>query len=358
MRPIHLPALTLQVLSLSLACLAAAAQTVADKPAELPKDPQAVFAAAAPFYDYSSPALKPFHLKATYQLYENGQPAEQGTFEYWFASPQLYRRSWTRADVAQTYWHLADGKHVSAVSGRLNFFERKLPEALFSPLPTAAELDPSKVRLDAEKLPTKVAKIPCFMVVPQMHIFGSTQNVPLGLFPTYCFDLNSPVLLASYSFGTVETHFSKVGIMQGHYIARSILLFESGRKVLEATVDSVTGLAPTDPALVPPESAERLDLEKVDVSGGVAQGMLLKKQIPAYPQDAKDAHVSGTVVLQAIIGTDGGIHDLRIVSAPWPSLAASSLFAVSHWEYRPYLLKGEPVEVETTINVVFSLDPR
>jgi hypothetical protein len=149
-------------------------------------------AAAAPFYDYSSPTLKPFHLKATYQLYENGQPAEQGTFEYWFASPQLYRRSWTRAGVAQTYWHLADGKYVSAVSGRLNFFERKLPEALFSPLPTAAELDPSKVRLDAEKLPTKVARIPCFMVVPQMHIFGSTQNVPLGLFPTYCFDPDSP----------------------------------------------------------------------------------------------------------------------------------------------------------------------
>jgi len=84
MLPIHLPALTLQVVSLSLACLASAAQTVADKPSELTKDPQAVFAAAAPFYDYSSPTLKPFHLKATYQLYENGQPAEQGTFEYWF----------------------------------------------------------------------------------------------------------------------------------------------------------------------------------------------------------------------------------------------------------------------------------
>jgi hypothetical protein len=50
----------------------------------LPKDPRAVFAAAAPFYNFSDPALKPWHLKATYQLYdEKGKPAEEGTFEYW-----------------------------------------------------------------------------------------------------------------------------------------------------------------------------------------------------------------------------------------------------------------------------------
>jgi protein TonB len=83
--------------------------------------------------------------------------------------------------------------------------------------------------------------------------------------------------------------------------------------------------------------------------------MLVKKQVPIYPQDAKDAHVSGTVVLQATIGSDGRIHDLRVVSAPWPSLAASSLWAVLHWEYKPYMLNGEPVEVQTTVNVIYTL---
>ena len=85
--------------------------------------------------------------------------------------------------------------------------------------------------------------------------------------------------------------------------------------------------------------------------------MLVKKEIPIYPHDAKDARVSGKVVLNAIIGTDGRIHDLRVVEAPWPSLAASSLFAVSRWQYKPYLLNGEPVEVETTVNVIYSLSP-
>jgi protein TonB len=93
----------------------------------------------------------------------------------------------------------------------------------------------------------------------------------------------------------------------------------------------------------------------VNLAAGVAVGLLVKKEAPVYPQDAKDAHISGTVVLQATIGLDGGIHDLHVVSTPWPSLAASALWSVSHWEYRPYLLDGEPVEVETTINVIYTL---
>jgi protein TonB len=162
---------------------------------------------------------------------------------------------------------------------------------------------------------------------------------------------------------TVYDHIAKV---QGRYLPQKINFFEGPRKILTATVDNVNGIAVDDPAFEPPSEAtvraprppsEVLvqDIKKVAISGAVAQGFLLKKEVPVYPQDAKDARVQGTVVLQATIGTDGGIHDLKVISGPWPSLIASSLWSVSHWEYRPYLLNGEPVEVETTINVVFSL---
>ena len=91
------------------------------------------------------------------------------------------------------------------------------------------------------------------------------------------------------------------------------------------------------------------------VPEAVTVGTLIEKRLPIYPQDAKDARVSGRVVLKAVIGRDGRVHDLKVVEAPWPSLAASALWAVSHWEYKPYLLNGEPVEVETTVTVIFSL---
>jgi hypothetical protein len=66
------------------------AQTAANAGPGLPQDPREIFAAAAPFYDFNSPDLKPWHLKATYQLYdEKGKPGEQGTYEYWWASRQV-----------------------------------------------------------------------------------------------------------------------------------------------------------------------------------------------------------------------------------------------------------------------------
>jgi protein TonB len=94
--------------------------------------------------------------------------------------------------------------------------------------------------------------------------------------------------------------------------------------------------------------------KKVNISGGVAAGMLLQKTIPVYPPIAKAARVSGTVVLQATISKTGTIENLRVISGP-QMLQQSALDAVRSWRYRPYLLNNEPVEVETTVNVVFTL---
>jgi TonB family protein len=332
-------------------------QTESNAAQGLPSDPRELLAAAAPFYDFSDAGLKPWHFKASYQLYdEQGNPSEPGTYEYWWASPQVHRSTWTRGNSTHTDWHTADGKHAYQATGeRLNFFEYKLQTAFLSPLPKADDLDSTKVRLDRQNVQVGSAKLPCIMVVPLMPQHGQVQTVPLGLFPTYCFDTKTPVLRISYSWGTVTTEFNQIVKLQGKYMAKEILLFEGKRKILSATVDSIAGLPAADPAMIPGPDVTVSDSKKVDISGGVAQGMLLKKIVPVYPQDAKDARVSGTVLLQATIGMDGGIHDLRVLSAPWPSLAASALWSVSHWEYKPYLMNGEPVEVKTTINVVFSL---
>jgi TonB family protein len=141
--------------------------------------------------------------------------------------------------------------------------------------------------------------------------------------------------------------------LQNRYLACEIAISDGNRKVLSAQVDTITLLDPADPALTPPADATEVKLDKAQqISALVMSSMLLKQQAPIYPQDAKNAHASGTVVLRAIIGTDGSVHDLRVVSAPYPSLAASALRAVSHWEYKPYLVDGAPVDVETTVNVI------
>ena len=93
---------------------------------------------------------------------------------------------------------------------------------------------------------------------------------------------------------------------------------------------------------------------RISISAGVAVGLLVSKAPIVYPIDAKKAGVSGTVVLSAIIGRDGTVEDLQVVSGP-EMLQQAALYSVKQWRYRPYLLNGDPVEVRTTINIIFTL---
>jgi protein TonB len=94
--------------------------------------------------------------------------------------------------------------------------------------------------------------------------------------------------------------------------------------------------------------------QRVRVSTGVATGLLIKKVTPNYPQLAKQARIQGSVVLQAEISKDGTIQNLQLISGH-PMLAPAAIEAVKQWRYKPYLLNGEPVAVDTQVVVNFSL---
>ena len=94
--------------------------------------------------------------------------------------------------------------------------------------------------------------------------------------------------------------------------------------------------------------------QRVRVSQGVSQGLLIHQVKPMYPPLARQARIQGTVVLQALISKDGTITNLHVVSGH-PMLAPAAVDAVKQWRYKPYFLNGEPVEVETQITVNFTL---
>jgi len=94
--------------------------------------------------------------------------------------------------------------------------------------------------------------------------------------------------------------------------------------------------------------------QRVRVSSGVQSGLLVRKVPPTYPPLARQARIQGTVVLQAQISKTGDIENLQLVSGH-PMLAPAAIEAVKQWKYKPYLLNGEPVEVETTVQVNFTL---
>jgi|SwirhisoilCB2_FD_contig_81_4392054_length_1293_multi_3_in_0_out_0_1 protein TonB len=101
-------------------------------------------------------------------------------------------------------------------------------------------------------------------------------------------------------------------------------------------------------------AAPKIEVKRLRVSQGVQASKLISQPKPNYPPIAKQARVQGQVVLQAVISKNGTIENLKVVSGH-PMLTQAALDAVRNWRYQPTVLNGEPVEVETTINVNFSL---
>ena len=93
---------------------------------------------------------------------------------------------------------------------------------------------------------------------------------------------------------------------------------------------------------------------RVRVSESILQGLMIRKVAPDYPPLAKQAKIQGIVVLKVRISKSGDVGNIQLVSGH-SMLAPAAIEAVKRWKYMPYLLNAEPVEVETTVNVIFSL---
>jgi protein TonB len=129
--------------------------------------------------------------------------------------------------------------------------------------------------------------------------------------------------------------------------------------IADAPAPSMTGIAPADSGALPnlldsPSKAPTPVLQSVTVSQGVSQGLLVKKVQPTYPANALRLRREGAVQLKATISKDGNISAVKVLSGE-PLLAHAAVDAVKQWKYKPYLLNGSPVDIQTEITVNFKL---
>lgn len=311
------------------------------------------FAAAAPFYDFSSPELKPWHLKARYQLYDlQGNPMDQGVWEYWWESPKVHQSSWSRAGAGHTEWSTAEGA-LYRLGSPLRYFEKEMERTLISPFPSRSALEPDWMRLDL-KVPADKPELACVGRTPQRVVHGKRQAAGEAIY--YCLDPATLELRVEYD-GQLTKEFSQLVKIQGRYLARQVVVTVGKQKLFTASIDTVEALNPTATMFSPPVDAtlKQKPLNPHEGSQVVTTGFLIKKTKPVYPSASKRAKEQGVVTVVAVIGTDGKIHDLEVLASPSSKLAESAADAVSKWEYKPYLLNGEPVEVNTLVQVVYNL---
>jgi periplasmic protein TonB len=125
--------------------------------------------------------------------------------------------------------------------------------------------------------------------------------------------------------------------------------------VLGGIIGSVPSAAPPPPPPPPVKKEEKPAAPKrITIGGNVQQAKLVRQPKPVYPPLAKQARISGVVHLAAVISANGTIQDLKVISGH-PLLIPAALDAVKQWVYQPTLLNGEPVEVQTQIDVNFTL---
>ncbi len=135
---------------------------------------------------------------------------------------------------------------------------------------------------------------------------------------------------------------------------------QSKAATADAPAPSLIGMAAPDASVPPPNfiasngSAIKPVLQSLTISQGVSQGLLIKKVSPSYPPTALRMRTEGSVQLLATISKDGNITHIKVISGD-SQLAKAAADAVKQWKYKPYLLNGEPLEIQTQVTVNFKL---
>jgi TonB family protein len=136
-------------------------------------------------------------------------------------------------------------------------------------------------------------------------------------------------------------------IFRGYYIGETLVAASPGE--LEQAADSLQHIAFRED-----EQNPNCVMQRVGIPQEVSTGLLIKKVPAPYPQLAQLARIQGRVLLNVVIGKDGYVHNISLI-AGHPMLAPAAINAVKQSEYKPYLVNGQPVEIETQVVVIFDL---
>jgi TonB family protein len=347
------------VLLLAIPTLAQTPPPAAPQP--LPTDPAALLQLASQLNGLHDSSLKPWHILASWQTFDiEKQVTDQGTFEKWWAGDKKIKINYKSAGVDRTVYTTDTGRFVVRQSDKVPNGAVAASGFVTQPVPDARIWSAKTVKLESEHLKQGETNLTCILqesLGPGGEVITTVD--PQGdrhpLATRFCFADELPAL-RTRTTSTDKTSLNSLVQFQGQYLAKKISYVNAMGQTTEMSVDLVEILDPVVDALfVPPSDAQPLAFPtKVAVSSGVMAGNRIGGDAPEYPPEARASHVQGTVVLQGTISTEGKITDLRVISGP-ALLVQSALQAVRTWRYRPYMLEGTPVAVETQMNVVYSL---
>ena len=295
--------------------------------------------------------VKPWHMKLAVQLFDaKGTLQDQGLIEEWWNSPTQDRRDYKTKAYAATEIRLGDKLYRTKGAGTPPYDLQLLHEQAVDPL--LRDNTTPKTKPELRKTSFGKVTLDCIMMSQPLNQVG---EIPLGLFPTYCFDAGQDVLRATFDFGNEVVVRNSIANFQGKFVARHVDVMSHGTKAAASDVLLLETEDAPSSSFQPSGDLEEQHTQVANVAPAVVAGMVLSKVDPVYPNEAKHKGIDGRVLLHAVIGANGHIHSLEVISSPDPSLAMAAIAAVRQWVYRPYMLLGVPTEVDTTITVTYTM---
>jgi TonB family protein len=289
----------------------------------------------------------PWHLRMSFDLYDlEGKKKESGTAEEWWVSPKSHRLVITSPSFNET---IPSAKNEPTTINREAYLVHNLLDQVAHPIPHFG--GPTNLKVEEKPYAVGKVKLSCLVVTSSVAKDKKESSQAKPVNSQFCTEPDRNVLRIRFDDGYgLEIVRNRLA----NFLTTSVALENGVSYGKLAITGHVDVLETYDPVKTPVE-LETSSREPETISGLVIAGHILSKTVPSYPQYARDQHISGTVVLCAIISKQGTISSLDVVASPDPSLSQSSLEAVKHWTYTPYLLDGVPTEIDTTITVNYAL---
>jgi TonB family protein len=305
--------------------------------------------AAAERASLDGQALQSWHWKLDITVFDrDGKNPTTGNLEIWFSGGNMRTVASLGSSVI-TSLRIGDNLYRTAGEEKdiadLDYIQMQL----LHPVPDEVFQPTTPVKLDREN--AGKTKLDC--IAPTL-VRQTNDVVAIGRQFSFCLEKDMPSLLAMYEPGDYAVIRQQLGTFQSHEVPVDLKIFSGSTLRAEAKTTTLEAV-PIDVSLFQVQPEMSSFTEAVEIPSGQPQGLALSHNAPSYPSEAKERHVSGSVVFDATIGTDGHIVSLQPVGPADPALAASATDAVTHWLYRPYLIDGVPVEVKTKITVNFDL---
>lgn len=308
----------------------------------------------------SGESAGPYHFKAGFQTWDFfGKADGVGTVEEFADGAGRWRREVTYRGKTETTVE-SKGRYVSVEEFHGSISERALVSAFFDPLP---EGDLQRYGVEVQQVTQNGVGMDCVVVhTPAVDpVLRAGRAVARDT--VYCLAGPAKTLRVTQMKNGQAMLYNRLEPMGEKIFARDLTLMQGKLRRGVMQVETMSAWVVEEARLAVPAGAERQGGAGSNgggarVAGGVQAGSKISGSEPEYPRVARMGRVEGQVVISAVVSKTGVLEDMEVVSAPDEALARASLEALKDWRYKPYLLGGKPMSVQTTITQNFYLGTR